>query len=92
MDQIVVRTRNVLHLHSTFSNKSYEGNYGLCGAPLSFPCGNDDATKSIPNSSLGWRKTPIKSANIFEPIGVVIGYVAFIVGWFTWDFTRRKMG
>ena len=73
---------------STFSNQSYEGNPGLCGAPLAFQCENE----VNPNYSSSRRKIPIIATNILEPIGVVIGYVGVLVGWLTWKLTRRKIG
>jgi Leucine-rich repeat (LRR) protein len=78
---------------STFSSESYEGNPRLCGAPLPFPCEND----VNPNSSSSKIESLIIATDILEPIGVVIGYVAVLVGWLTWklnkvNLNRRKMG
>ena len=73
---------------STFSNQSYEGNPRLCGAPLTIQCENE----VNPNYSSSRRNSSIVAIDILEPIGVVIGYVAVLVGWLTWKLTRRKIG
>jgi Leucine-rich repeat (LRR) protein len=36
---------------STFENSSFEGNFGLCGPPLSSPCGISPATAHVEDSS-----------------------------------------
>ena len=76
------------HQFSIFSRNSYEGNPGLCGAPLPFPCEND----VNPNSSSSRIKIQIIATDILEPIGVVVGYVGVLMGWLTWMLIRRKIG
>eukprot|EP00250_Pteridium_aquilinum_P009020 c18385_g4_i1 orf=2-2764(-) len=73
---------------STFSNKSYEGNAGLCGSPL-LSCQNRSKTTVLPAFSK--RASTTKRIAILVPTCLVIALSSVVVGWFFWRLSRRNV-
>lgn len=73
---------------STFSSKSYEGNAGLCGIPLSTPCQSKSVAPTLASFSRGASTTRIA---ILVPTCLVIGLTAVLVAWFSWKLSRRNV-
>ena len=69
---------------NTFDNKSYDGNLGLCGSPLSIKCSTNEPPPTIfleDNDSMfaegfGWKAVLIGYGCGFV-FGLVVGYVVF---------------
>ncbi|XP_031266994.1 receptor-like protein 7 [Pistacia vera] len=86
----------------TFQNDSYEGNVGLCGTPLSKPCGNTKTSSKAPSTTFG-KDQNVRSQDGFVwkiivamgfGSGLVVGFIIecnkiFIKNWFVKTFRRQ---
>ncbi|CAI8587045.1 unnamed protein product [Vicia faba] len=71
---------------NTFSNDSYEGNFGLCGFPLTKKCGPEQHSPPSPNMfsseerfGFGWKPVAIGYGCGFV-FGIGLGYFMFLFG------------
>ncbi|KAL7168676.1 hypothetical protein ACSBR2_039009 [Camellia fascicularis] len=83
----------------TFENRSYDGNFGLCGYPLSKSCGNSEAS---PPPSLSFHGDDSKfPSGVVDWIIILLGYSSglIVIGhtlttryheWFVEKFGTRK--
>ncbi|KAI9071922.1 hypothetical protein K1719_046108 [Acacia pycnantha] len=71
-----------------FQNDSYEGNLGLCGAPLSKTCNTDEGESPTPSSSMfdsidkfgfGWKPVAL-GYGCGMVFGIFMGYIVFSIG------------
>ncbi|XP_031275757.1 receptor like protein 27-like [Pistacia vera] len=86
----------------TFQNDSYKGNVGLCGPPLSKPCGNTKTSSKAPSTTVG-KDQNVRSQDGFVwkiivtmgfGSGLVVGVIIecnkiFIKNWFVKTFRRQ---
>ncbi|KAI9095374.1 hypothetical protein K1719_026408 [Acacia pycnantha] len=72
----------------TFQNDSYEGNLGLCGAPLSKTCNIDERESPTPSPSMfdsidkfgfGWKPVAL-GYGCGMVFGILMGYIVFSIG------------
>ncbi|KAI9095303.1 hypothetical protein K1719_026337 [Acacia pycnantha] len=73
---------------NTFQTDSYEGNLGLCGAPLSKTCNTDEGESPTPSSSMfdsidkfgfGWKPVAL-GYGCGMVFGILMGYIVFSIG------------
>ncbi|KAI9095298.1 hypothetical protein K1719_026332 [Acacia pycnantha] len=77
---------------NTFQNDSYEGNLGLCGAPLSKNCNTDKGESPTPSSLMfdsidkfgfGWKPVAL-GYGCGMVFGILMGYIVFSIGTPQW--------